>query len=141
LALSDYTAGYLRRETNWLWASFSKRTKDHKLLGINFSNGVNETGQTECCIWIDQDFYKVQGINFKFDRLNPMLPWNIFCNEGKIELTFTPLKMRKEKINALLLASNFKQLIGRYDGFLEVKGEKIHIKNILGFAETHYAKW
>lgn len=142
MGLTDYTAGYLRRETNWRWASMSSILPNGKTLGINLSNGVNETGESECCFWYDHVFHKSHGVHFYFDRLDPMKPWIIHCNDDKIDLTFTPLGVREEKINALLIASNFKQLFGRYSGTLESEdGEKIVIKDQLGFAETHYAKW
>ena len=39
-------------------------------------------------------------------------------------------------------ASNFNQLLGRYRGTLvTAAGETIRIDNLLGYAESHYAKW
>ena len=57
-------------------------------------------------------------------------------------LDFAPEGMHVERLNALVLATNFQQLIGRFTGTLTTAaGERLAIVNMLGFCEDHYAKW
>ncbi|MNJ66655.1 hypothetical protein D3C77_627470 [compost metagenome] len=50
--------------------------------------------------------------------------------------------MHAERVNALLLAGNFKQVYGRFDGWLRPPGRAaIRLDNLWGFVEDHYAKW
>ncbi|MBU0539613.1 MAG: DUF2804 domain-containing protein, partial [Gammaproteobacteria bacterium] len=61
--------------------------------------------------------------------------------DGIVNLRFTPMGQRKEKINALFIASNFTQHFGVFDGEIRLAGELIHVENCWGFAEDHYARW
>jgi hypothetical protein len=50
--------------------------------------------------------------------------------------------MHVERLNAVILATNFHQLFGRFTGTLTTAdGEQVPIANMLGFCEDHYAKW
>jgi hypothetical protein len=46
------------------------------------------------------------------------------------------------KTNALVLASDVHQMFGRYSGFVVTdEGERIQIKDLIGWAEEHRARW
>ncbi|HET8705074.1 MAG TPA: DUF2804 domain-containing protein [Pseudomonadales bacterium] len=138
----DWSCGYMRSETFWNWGSLSDRLSDGRRIGLNIAAGTNETGFTENLFWLDGKQNKLDTIDFNFDRNNIFLPWKMRSFDGKLNLEFRPEGIRKEKINAVLLASNFKQLFGRYYGELRTDaGEIIQLTGQLGFAEDHYAKW
>lgn len=141
-ALYDWTAGFMRRDTFWNWSSISGVLADGRRLGVNLAAGVNETGFTENGFWLDGDFTKVDTVAFEFDRLNPLKPWRVTSFDGRIDLRFQPLGLRKECLNLILMASNFKQLFGYYEGELRtVSGETITVHKQMGFAEDHFARW
>src|SRR5690606_9267474 len=54
----DWSAGYMRPETNWNWACLSGPA-DGLRVGLNLSCGVNETSFTENCFWLDGELIKV----------------------------------------------------------------------------------
>lgn len=142
LAAVDWSCGYMRRETAWNWGSLSARLPDKRTLGFNFAAGVNETGFSENAIWIDGIMEKVDMIDFQFDRHNKQSAWGLRSNDGKIDLHFEPDGNRSEKINALFIASNFRQYFGRYYGNITTdSGEVITLDGELGLTEDHYAKW
>jgi hypothetical protein len=62
--------------------------------------------------------------------------------DGRLQLDFEPQGSHAERINAWIVASNFNQLLGRYQGRLvTAAGEEIRVAGMLGYAESHYAKW
>lgn len=141
MALTDWTAGFMRRNTFWNWAASSFVLPDGRRLGFNFSNGVNETGFTENAFWLDNKQIKVDTVDFKFRPDNLMAPWKIRSFDGKVELEFIPENKREERVNTWVVASCFTQMMGHFHGTLTTdSGEVITIKGLPGFSEDHYAK-
>jgi hypothetical protein len=141
LASYDFSAGYMRRETSWRWASINTRIQ-HKLLGLNLAAGVNETGSCENALWIDGRRHLLNPVHFSFDRDHIKQDWHIHSDDGRVELNFTPLNQRSEKLNLLLLKSNFRQFIGHFSGFIIDTDREKHVLNkVVGLTEDHFAKW
>jgi hypothetical protein len=142
LASVDWSAGYMRRETFWLWSSLSCRLENGQTLGFNLAAGVNETSFTENALWLDGELIKLDRADFIFDRSDRQKPWKICSSDGVLALEFIPEGKRCEKVNAGLLASNFTQLFGKYYGQVTLADGRIFsIDGQYGFAEDHYAKW
>lgn len=137
----DWSAGFMRRETWWNWACTSGLA-DGVAVGFNLSCGVNETSITENCYWLDGQLHKVDGCFFEFDQDDVLKPWRVHSADGQVELSFTPAGMHGEQVNALLVASRFKQIFGRFNGVLKPKdGRSVQLKEFWGFVEDQYAKW
>ncbi|MBB5186371.1 hypothetical protein HNQ57_000632 [Zhongshania antarctica] len=141
LASVDWTAGYMRGETFWNWASLSATLADGRRLGLNLAAGVNETGFTENALWLDDQLIKVDTVDFQFSRYQPESEWRVRSTDGIVDLSFAPAGQRKEKLNALLIASNFTQHFGVFQGQIRLENEVIEIQGQWGFAEDHYARW
>lgn len=141
LASVDWTSGYMRRETFWNWGSLSYTLPDGRRLGFNLAAGVNETGFTENRVWIDGEMHEVDMVDFQFDRYHPNHAWALRSKDGTIDLHFEPAGQRKEKMNAIVAASNFTQHFGKFYGNITINEEVIHVDGEWGFAEDHYAKW
>lgn len=132
----------MRRETNWNWASFSGHTDSGVHVGLNLAAGVNETGYTENCIWIDHQMISLQQSIFEFEKNNETDLWQIRTTDGIVNLTFQPIGAKKEHINLGLLASRFTQLYGHFSGTIkQPNGETVTINETTGMVEDHYAKW
>lgn len=138
----DYSSGYMRRETFWNWGCLSGLSESGQSIGLNVSCGVNETGFTENCFWLDGLLHKVDTVNFQYNKRDLLQPWQVQSYDGKVDLQFTPLGKHTECIDLWLMASNFHQLFGHFDGWLHTAaGDKVAINRMLGFVEDHYAKW
>ncbi len=138
----DWSAGFMRPETFWNWGCLAGRTADGRIAGLNVSCGVNETSVTENCFWIDGRLHKVDTVSFDYDQRNLMMPWRLRSADGRVALDFVPEGMHVERLNALILATNFHQLFGRFTGTLTTAaGERHAVERVLGFCEDHYAKW
>lgn len=137
----DWSAGYMRRETFWNWACLSGEAQGRRV-GLNLSCGVNETSFTENCYWLDGQLVKVDTVRFEFDRDQPLKPWSIRSFDGQVDLHFEAHGLHQERLNLGLLASNFKQIFGRFSGVLRPAGQtEVRIENLWGFVEDQYAKW
>jgi hypothetical protein len=138
----DWSAGYMRRETAWNWGSLSGFAANGKRIGFNLASGVNETGFTENGFWVDGQLHLVGPVHFHFDRLNRLSTWQMTSVDKRVQVRFEPEGQRTEKINAVLMASNFTQLYGRYYGTLTtLGGQRIELTGQPGFAEDHFARW
>jgi hypothetical protein len=131
----------MRGETFWNWASLSATLADGRRLGLNLAAGVNETGFTENALWLDDQLIKVDTVDFQFSRYQPESEWRVRSTDGIVDLSFAPAGQRKEKLNALLIASNFTQHFGVFQGQIRLENEVIEIQGQWGFAEDHYARW
>ena len=137
----DWSAGYMRRETFWNWGCLAG-VVDGRVLGMNVSCGVNETGVTENCFWVDGRLHKLDTVTFDYNRRDVMQPWRLRSYDRRLHLDFIPEGKHAENINAWIVASNFNQLCGRYSGWLETADkERVAVANLLGYMERHYAKW
>ena len=142
MALTDWTGGFMRRETFWNWAAIAGVLPCGRPLGMNLSCGVNETGFTENGFWVDGAFTPVDTVNFRFDGDNLDAPWEISSRDGRVALKFIPRGRRSERINALVVATRFTQLFGEFEGTLRPpESGAIPLKGCFGWAEDHYAKW
>ena len=138
----DWSAGFMRRRTFWNWGCLAGRIADGRVVGMNVSCGVNETSFTESCFWVDGRLHKLDAVAFDYDRRDLMQPWRIGSFDGRLALEFRPEGKHVERINAWIVASHFNPLFGRYAGWLAIAdGERIAIDGMLGYAESHYAKW
>lgn len=136
----DFSCGHMRRETYWNWACLSGRADGHRI-GLNLSCGVNETSYTENCLWIDGRLVKVNLTRFDFRQEDMMQPWRVWSDDGQVDLRFTPKGEHREQLNAVVVASNFRQLFGRFDGTLRVDGKTLAVNDLPGFVEDQYTKW
>ncbi len=137
----DFTAGYLRHETWWHWACLSGVAPDGARVGLNLSCGVNETSFTENCVWHEGRLIKVDGAAFHFDPDDLMRPWEVRSSDGKVALNFTPFGRFATRRNLLVLATNFNQLFGRFEGILPSGNGPIEVHDLLGFTERQFVRW
>lgn len=138
----DWSCGYMRRETAWNWASLSGQLPNGRSLGLNLAAGVNETGMTENALWLDGHCQKLGAARFGFDRYSPGSDWHVTTVDGRVDLHFVPARARTEKLNAGILASNFRQYVGTFNGTVtDESGNRIEVQGLQGLMEDHFARW
>lgn len=138
----DWSCGFMRRETAWNWASLSGQLPDGRSIGLNLAAGVNETGMTENALWLDGQCQTLGAARFSFDRYSPGNDWHVSTVDGRVDLHFVPATARKERLNAGLLASNFRQYVGTFNGSLiDEGGSRVEVQGLQGFMEDHFARW
>lgn len=138
----DYSAGFMRRETYWNWACLSGALADGRTVGLNASCGVNETSASENCCWVDGRRFALPGVFFDWSRDDPGTPWRVWSACGAVDLSFQPLGQHTERLNAWLMASDFRQDFGRFAGTLRpAGGPAVDVTGQLGFCEDQFARW
>ncbi|MEH6562860.1 MAG: DUF2804 domain-containing protein [Marinobacter sp.] len=138
----DWSCGFMRRETAWSWASLAGQLQDGRSLGLNLAAGVNETGMTENALWLDGQCQKLGAARFYFDRYHTGGDWRVTTEDGRVDLHFVPAGARTEKLNAGMLASNFRQYVGTFNGTITGEdGNKIAVTGLQGLVEDHFARW
>ncbi|MFB9217003.1 DUF2804 domain-containing protein [Vibrio sinaloensis] len=141
LAGYDFSAGYMRRETSWRWASISSNVSGCTL-GLNLAAGVNETGSSENVIWVDGQRHLLGPVHFQFQRCERLEQWKIFSESGQVDLQFQPINQRSEKLNFWWLKSNFRQFIGHFSGtIIDNSGVSHTLDRVLGLTEDHFTRW
>lgn len=141
----DFSAGFMRRETAWRWASVNTQL-DGLPFGLNLAAGVNETGLCENALWYQGQRQHLSPVRFSFSRsrrdAQASGQWQINSSCGELDLRFTPGFCRQEKLQLGLLASNFRQYTGFFDGEIQLRdGRQLSLVRCPGWTEDHYAKW
>jgi hypothetical protein len=139
----DWGRGVWEYASHWVWASASGFLADKRRIGLNLGYGFGDTSAaSENCIILDGKVHKLGKMDFTFDPADYKKPWRMVSHDNRLELTFTPFFERVAKTNAVVLKSEVHQMFGRYNGWTVTDaGEKIEIKELIGWAEEHYAKW
>lgn len=136
-AVVDYTHGIPPRHTHWLWASAAGSARDGRTLGLNLVSGWNEAPASENAAWIDGRLVKLQLV--RFERPSPA-EWLI--RGDRIDLRFQRESQREQHVDLKLVASNYVQPIGRFDGELvDDDGSVVAFEGLAGVTEDHEARW
>lgn len=140
-AAIDHTLGYHDYNWEWLWSSLSGLSEDGRIIGLNLVAPITHKTINENVLWIDGKKFVLGESDFE-NKKNIMGIWKIKTKNKMVDLRFEPLKVRSETINIGIIKSKFAQPIGLYNGhFLLPDGEKIYIKDQIGIAEEHFARW
>ena len=139
----DWGRGVWDYKSFWNWASTSAYLPDGRLFGLNLGAGVGDIRYaTDNGFWVDGRIHKLDQVDIRYNPSDFMQPWKFVSPDGRLDLDFVPFKERVAKTDMLVLASEVHQMFGRYSGRLVADdGEIITIKDVIGFAEEHRARW
>jgi len=143
-ACLDFGRGVWPRHCIWNWGAASGR-RERGTIGLNLGGKWTDgTGMTENALCIDGRLSKVsETLDWHYDPDDFMQPWRIEASRsGQVSLRFTPFLERVSRANAGLVRSEAHQLFGRYDGHvIDDSGERIDVRQLVGWAEEHVARW
>jgi hypothetical protein len=139
----DWGRGVWEYQSFWNWASASGFLPDGRTIGLNMGMGFGDLSKAgENAFILNNRIHKLEEIRFDYVSGNYMKPWKFTDTENRLNLTFTPFRDRLAQTNLGIITSLVHQMFGRYNGFVIADdGEKIEIKDLIGFAEEHHAKW
>jgi len=146
--LMDWGRGTWPYKTHWLWGSACGLVDGVPVafnIGYGFGSVGSEEGatHTENIIFYDGKAHKIDEVTFHHgnDR-DPSQPWKFTSNDGRFNMTLTPLIPHREKLNFGLIYLNSSLLHGYYSGEIVLdNGEKVIVKDMLGHAEDIYWRW
>lgn len=143
-AVLDYGRGIWKKNAEWNWAMASQRIGNRRI-GLNFGGTWTDgTGMTENAIFIDGKMTKIhEDMNFIYDKNQPMKRWHIKTKfSDHVQLTFTPFSEQRKQTTSAFIRSDVTQLFGYFNGTIRLPNcPPLFIRNMLGSAEEHYAKW
>jgi len=141
LAHHDYTTGLLRSEAWWHWACIAGRLSGDRTLGLNVSCGTNESGYRENSVWLDGKRFALGGALFEFDHDEIESNWRIYGTEKDFELVFSAGHGYHANGASPSMSSDFHQLFGSFNGWVEINSQRIELKTQPGFTESQYLLW
>jgi hypothetical protein len=139
----DWGRGVWALNSHWVWASSSGFLADGRRVGLNMGYGFGDnSAATENAFIVDRVMHKFGEVQFEFDSQDYMRPWTMKSPDGRVDLEFSPFFDRPAVTDAVLIKSEVHQMFGRYHGKVRTDhGEVIEIRNLIGFAEEHFARW
>ncbi|KUK46292.1 MAG: hypothetical protein XD73_0833 [Anaerolinea thermophila] len=139
----DWGRGVWEYSSFWNWASASGFFSNGDSIGLNLGCGFGDISRaTENAVILNGKIHKLDQVPFVYDPHDFMKPWIFKDNEGRLDLTFTPFKERVATTKLLIIDSEVHQMFGHYNGFfITDEGKKVAIKDLVGFAEDHHARW
>ncbi len=149
LATLDWGRGVWPYKNEWYWGSMQCYLEDNRRLGWNIGYGFGDTSKaTEDMVFVDGVAHKLNRVYFNIPKTEDgtgydyMKNWTFADEEGRFKMEFTPVIDRKDDTDVLILASLQDQVFGLFNGEIILDdGEKIVVKDKLGFAEHVRNKW
>jgi hypothetical protein len=139
----DWGRGVWEYQSFWNWASASGFLPDGRTVGLNLGCGFGDlTRAGENALILENRIHKLEQVKFDYHSGDYMQPWKFTDDQGRLDLVFTPFKDRTARTNLAVITSEVHQMFGRYNGrAVTDDGAKVEIRDLIGFAEEHHAKW
>lgn len=139
----DWGRGVWEYRSFWNWASASGLLPDGRTIGLNLGQGFGDLSKaTENALILNGRIQKLGAVRFDYKSGDYMQPWRFTDDEGRLDLAFTPFKDRTARTNLGIIFSEVHQMFGRYNGRVILDdGAPLEIKDLIGFAEEHHARW
>ena len=142
LALLDWGRGLWLRSSTWLWSAVMGE-HDGKLFMLNLGYGFTDRSPaSENCIICDGRVHKIEEVEITIPEDYEKEKWSIKDRKGRLYLEMLPIINRKDHQDYKLIVSKQDQVFGYINGyFILDEGERIDIKEEMGFIEKVYNKW
>jgi hypothetical protein len=134
----DFSKGYPPKHTFWNWVSMNAVTESGIEFGVNLVGDFNNS--IENALWVNGEVSQLSQATFCYGKPAEKSIWQVNTLDGVLSMTFKPLGMRSENINAILMMSRFKQPFGIFTGTVKLQGVS-HKFTGYGVVEEHFAKW
>ena len=134
----DFTLGSPPRNTRWNWACLQGTTEDGTAFGINLVAHFND--QLENVMWIGDEMVPLGSSEFTFEPPAEARPWRVRVPGDGVDLAFTPEGARRDRKNFGVLAHDFVQPFGRFEGTVTHRGRALRVEGF-GVVEDHVSRW
>ena len=138
----DWGRGNWTYKNQWYWGSASGLVDGHPV-GWNLGYGFSDrSAASENMVFYKGKAHKLDEVIFHFNTKNFMEPWKFTSNDNRFEMTMTPVVDRDSAVNLGVIKSVQHQVFGTFTGDIILDdGSKLHIENMLGFAEDVLNWW
>jgi hypothetical protein len=143
-ACLDFGRGIWPRDCFWNWGAAAGRSAE-RTIGLNLGGRWTDgTGATENALCLDGRLHKIGAeLRWDYDPRDFLRPWRITAPLGsRVDLRFAPLLERTARSRVGPIRSEVHQVFGRYGGVvLADDGSPVAVRDLLGWAEEHVARW
>ena len=142
----DWGRGVWTYHNTWYWGSASGLC-DGVDVGFNIGYGFGDTSAaSENMLFYNGKAHKLSQVAFnipmKDGKEDYMKPWTFTSDDGRFEMDFVPVIDRASNTDFKILKSDQHQVFGRFTGTAVLDdGTKLHIRDLMGFAEKVENKW
>lgn len=146
MAVLDWGRGVWTYKNTWYWGSASGRIHGVPF-GFNIGYGFGDTlAASENMVFYNGVAHKLDKVEFNIpksgDEYEYEKSWTFTSNDSRFNMEFVPIIDRVDKTSAGIISSNQHQVFGKFTGYVILDhGEKIQVKDFLGFAERVMNKW
>ncbi len=145
IAIIDVQKTYYPYNTFWKWATGAGYNTDGKLIAFNLVSNMikDDENFNENVLWVDGELTPLASARFGFDNNDFTKPWHLSTSkDNQLEIDFTPMGKRAEKINLGIMISDYHQPYGLMSGTAtDINQNSIEFENIFGVTEHHRARF
>jgi hypothetical protein len=143
-ATLDHGRGSWPYRVIWNWGSGSG-VVDGQVLGVQVGGKWTDgTGSTENALCVDGRIHYIgEELAWEYDRRHWLSPWRVRTSQSdRVNLTFTPLHVRTDRINLGILANDTHQAFGSWTGTMaDDTGRAVRVDGVRGWAEEVINRW
>lgn len=142
----DWGRGVWTYDNTWFWATASNKV-DGVSFGLNLGYGFGDTSNaSENMLFYDGKAHKLDQVSFGIpenkEGYDLMKDWHFTSNDNRLNLTFSPILDRADRVSVLFILSDQHQVFGKFNGTVVLdNGTELEIKDLLGSAEVVHNKW
>jgi hypothetical protein len=141
-ALLDWGRGVWPFHQEWFWGCGAGYA-DGGRFGFNLGWGFgNLTNATENMFFWNGKAYKLGTLSVERDEGNYMAPWHFVSDDGRFDLTMTPIYNNDTKTKFVFVNNRCHQVFGSFNGTATLPdGRIIRVKELLAFCEHAVNNW
>lgn len=142
--LLDWGRGVWPFSHEWFWGSGSGYVNGGKRFGFNIGYGFGNTAAaTENALFYEGSVHKIGHVYFDLAGSGGyMAPKQFTSDDGRFEMTFTPIYDRYTETKMLWVDNHCHQIFGKFSGKAVLDdGTVIEIKDFMAFAEHAVNRW
>lgn len=139
--LLDWGRGVWPFRNEWYWSNGTGMVNG-KIFGFNLGTGFGNTSQaTENMLFYDGGYCKIGRVRFE-RQADYNQPWRLRDEEGRLDLTLTPLYDRTTRTKVLFIDNCCHQMFGGFSGHAVLDdGTVLQIRDLPAFAEHAVNNW
>jgi hypothetical protein len=139
--LLDWGRGVWPFHNEWYWSNGTGYVNG-QIFGFNLGRGFGNTKTaTENILFYGNTVHKLGEVHFTLGS-DYRIPWHLYDDDGKLDLTLTPVYDRTTRTKLLWIDNCCHQMFGEFHGTAVLTdGTKLEIKNLISFAEHAINNW
>jgi len=139
--LLDWGRGVWPFHNEWYWSNGTGYVEG-EIFGFNLGCGFGNTSMaTENILFYRGAAHKLGKVAFDLET-DYMKPWHLYDEEGRLDLTLTPLYDRTTKTKVLWVDNCCHQIFGEFSGKAVLDdGTSLSINKLISFAEHAVNNW